>query len=70
MKKSNPLTLTVEEAAAALGVSRGTAYEAARTGRIPSIRIGRRLVVPIAGLRAMLGETPESFQRAEEPTAA
>jgi excisionase family DNA binding protein len=46
--------MTVEQAAAALGVSRGTAYEAARTGRIPSIRIGRRLLVPIAALQAML----------------
>lgn len=40
-------TLTIEEAAAALGISRGTAYQAAREGRLPTIRISaRRLVVP------------------------
>jgi excisionase family DNA binding protein len=48
------LTLTVEEAAAALGVSRGLAYEAVRLGQIPSIKIGRRLLVPRAALSAML----------------
>jgi excisionase family DNA binding protein len=43
----NPgLTLTVEEAAAPLGISRPFAYEAVRRGEIPSIRIGRRVLVP------------------------
>jgi len=40
-------TLTVEEAAAILGISRGTAYEACRSGEIPSLRFGRRIVVPV-----------------------
>ena len=35
------LTLTVEEAAGLLGISRAFAYEAMRRGEIPSIRIGR-----------------------------
>lgn len=39
-----------------LGVSRGTVYEMARRGELPVIRCGRRLVVPLARLRAMLGE--------------
>ncbi len=47
-------TVTVERAAAILGVSRGVAYEAVRTGTIPSIRIGRRLLVPTARLSALL----------------
>jgi excisionase family DNA binding protein len=47
-------TLTVEEAGELLGISRGSAYEAARTGELPTIRIGRRLVVPTAALRRML----------------
>lgn len=51
-------TLTIEEAAAALGVSRGTAYQAAREGRLPVIRISpRRLVVPRHALEAMLTGT-------------
>ncbi len=42
------LTLTVSEAAKALGIGRGTAYELVRTGEIPTLRLGRRLVVPRA----------------------
>lgn len=48
------LTLTVEEAATLLGISRAFAYEAVRRGEIPSIRIGRRVLVPKAGLQRML----------------
>jgi excisionase family DNA binding protein len=48
------LTLTVEEAAATLGISRAFAYEAVRRGEIPSIRIGRRVLVPRATLERML----------------
>jgi excisionase family DNA binding protein len=51
-----PLTLTVEQAAELLGISRGLAYEAVRAGDIPSIRIGRRLLVPRARLLELLGE--------------
>lgn len=46
--------LTVEEAGHHLGVSRATAYESVERGEIPSIRLGRRLVVPTAALRRML----------------
>lgn len=44
------LTLTVEEAATLLGISRAFAYEAVRRGDIPSIRIGRRVLVPRVAL--------------------
>jgi excisionase family DNA binding protein len=51
------LTLTVPEAAELLGVSRGVAYEAARSGELPGvIRLGRRLLVSKAHLMALLGE--------------
>lgn len=52
-------TLTVEEAAKVLGIGRGTAYEAARTGELPTIRIGKRLVVPRAALERLLVEPRE-----------
>lgn len=39
-------TLTVEEAAKLLGVSRGSAYEPVRVGELPVVRLGRRLLVP------------------------
>ena len=54
--KSEPLTLSVEQAARLLGVSRGVAYEAARSGQLPTIRLGRRVLVPRAQLLRMLGE--------------
>jgi excisionase family DNA binding protein len=51
-------TLTVEETATILGIGRSAAFEACRTGAIPSIRIGRRLVVPRLALdRLLSGET-------------
>ena len=52
-------TLTVwPEAGRILGLSKGSAYEAAKHGEIPTIRIGRRLVVPTAALRRMLQLDP------------
>jgi excisionase family DNA binding protein len=48
------LTLTVEEAAQRLGVSRALAYEAVRRGEIPHIKIGRRILVPTAALEKLL----------------
>jgi excisionase family DNA binding protein len=47
--------VTLNEAAAILRISRGSAYEAAKRGEIPTIRIGRRLLVPTAALERMLG---------------
>ncbi len=48
------LVLTVEEAAGMLRISRGLAYEMVRLGRLPSIRLGRRLLVPRPALERML----------------
>jgi excisionase family DNA binding protein len=46
--------VTVNEAAVMLRISRGAAYEAAKRKEIPTIRIGRRLLVPVAALERML----------------
>ena len=48
------LTMTVEEAAATLGVSRALGYELVADGTIPSLRLGRRIVVPRRRLEAMI----------------
>jgi excisionase family DNA binding protein len=48
-------TIRVEEAAILLGIGRSTAFEAARRGELPTIRIGRRLLVPVPQLLAQLG---------------
>ena len=49
-----PLVLTISEAAKLLRVGRNSAYEAARRGELPTLRIGRRLLVPRAALTDML----------------
>ena len=46
--------VTVGEAAVILQISRGAAYQAAKAKEIPTIRIGRRLLVPLAALDRML----------------
>jgi excisionase family DNA binding protein len=43
-------SLTVPEAGAELGISKSAAYEAIKRGEIPSIRIGRRIIVPRVAL--------------------
>jgi excisionase family DNA binding protein len=48
------LTMTVEEAAEVLGISRATAYDAVSRGEIPCIRIGRRILIPKVALERLL----------------
>lgn len=50
-------TYNVEEAARLLGIGRNQAYEAARRGDFPTIRIGKRLLVSKAALDRMLNGT-------------
>ena len=52
-----PLTVSVPEAGKILGVGKAAAYEAARAGQIPVLRVGRFLRVPMAALRRMM-ESP------------
>jgi excisionase family DNA binding protein len=47
-------TVTVEQAGRILGISRGAAYTRARDGSLPTIRLGKRLLVPIAALDKLL----------------
>jgi excisionase family DNA binding protein len=51
---TEPKTCTVETAAKMLGISRASAYEGVRTGQIPSIHIGKRIVIPLLALERML----------------
>jgi excisionase family DNA binding protein len=69
------LTLTIDEAARALGISRNSAFSAAHRGQIPTIKIGRRLLVPKVAFERMLANcTPsevyeETTQENPRPTA-
>ncbi len=45
---------SVEQTGKVLGIGRNAAYEAVRRGDITSIKIGGRIVVPIAAVEKML----------------
>ena len=47
-------TMQVEQVAKAFHISRAKAYEAVKSGDIPAIKLGRRIVVPTAAVRRML----------------
>ena len=51
-----PLVYSVDEARRLLKISRGLIYEAINAGRIPSIRIGRRILIPRSGLERLFDE--------------
>jgi len=48
-------TVTVEESAKVLGISRGKAFESVRNGDLPVLRLGHRYLVPVPRLLALLG---------------
>jgi hypothetical protein len=58
-------TTTVPLAGRALGLSRNAAYAAAGRGEIPTLKFGKRLVVPTMALRRMLGLQPEGTEPPE-----
>lgn len=53
------LTITIPEAGDLLGISRNAAYRAAAAGQIPTLQLGRRILVPVGRLLAMLGASGE-----------
>jgi excisionase family DNA binding protein len=49
-RAAHPLWLKIEEAAALLGISRSTLYPLVSDGTIPSVHLGRSVLLPYAGL--------------------
>lgn len=47
-------TLSVEETAKKIGMSRGSTYRAVERGELPSIRFGKRILIPRAALERLL----------------
>ena len=43
-------------------LSKNGSYDAAKRGEIPTIKLGRKLVVPVAPLRRLLGELPAATE--------
>jgi excisionase family DNA binding protein len=60
------LAFTIEEAARAIGISRGGAYRSAHTGELPTVRIGGRLLVPRDALKELIAE--RARRRSSEAT--
>jgi len=48
------VTYRVDEVARLLGLSRNAAYEAVTRGEIPSLRFGRRIVIPRLAFERLL----------------
>ena len=64
------LTYTVTESAALLGISRTTAYECVRRGEIPSLTLGRRVVISLVAVNRMrVGGTPARTRRRDDRAA-
>jgi len=58
MRTSDTLTVSPHEAAARLGLGRGTIYRLLRAGRLPAVKVGRRphYRIPVAALERVLAE--------------
>jgi excisionase family DNA binding protein len=59
---SNRLVLTVAEAADRLGISSDLAYDLVARGELPSLRLGRRIVIPRIALLAFVESATGSGQ--------
>lgn len=53
---SEQVVYTVSETAALLRIGRSLAYDWAKSGKLPTIRIGRRLLIPRAAVDKLLSE--------------
>lgn len=65
---SERLTYTVSEAAKAIGVSRGLAYELVRRSDLRTVHVGRRILVPRNAVRELLGLGQEQASASPRPT--
>jgi excisionase family DNA binding protein len=66
-----PLTLTVEEAAKALRIGKNQCYQAVRRGEIPSIVIGRRILISRQRLLELInGESSSPANSEAEPVSS
>lgn len=59
------LTLSVREAAEVLGISAELVYEQAKRDELPSVRVGRRVRVPVRPLLNLVGMSWEDWLAAE-----
>jgi hypothetical protein len=56
------LAVSVPAAGRMLGLGRNAAYQAAKRGDLPTLRLGRRIVVPLDPLRKKLAESGDQHR--------
>ena len=59
------LVLSIPEAAAALGVSDDLVYELTHRGELPHLRLGRRVVIPVRAIEALVDACVAGFDADE-----
>jgi excisionase family DNA binding protein len=57
------LTISVEEMAKQLGISKPTAYMLTNSEGFPILKIGKRKVVPVQGLQEWIRKNTEAVQK-------
>lgn len=62
-----PLLLTVAQAAELLGMSRRSCYRAVEADALPTMKVGRRILIPTARLLTELGLPLDSLTREAGP---
>lgn len=61
---NTPLLVAVPDAARLLGIGTTFAWELVRAGDIPSVKLGRRVLIPRAALERLAGSPlPEGMQK-------
>jgi hypothetical protein len=69
MKTVKRQVYDISEIATLFGIGRNHAYEAAKAGMIPTIRLGKRIVAPRAAIDRMLGLEGEPEPEAKAAVA-
>ena len=64
-KTTNPTVLTVVEVAKILRIGKISVYQAIQRGEVPSIRIGRRILIPKFALEQLLTRPSAPKQKAD-----
>lgn len=59
--------LSAKETAAALGVSQRTLYNLTRAGKLPAVRIGRRVLYRPADVEAYIASQLDGYRQLELP---
>ena len=52
----NPITVSVAEACRIVGIGRTSLYQLLNAGKLEAIKLGRRRLIKVASLEALLGE--------------